>query len=96
MWNWVQTGVDRWTFDVYNEDGAVVGTKLLLHVGDVLVEKHRTTVHVYAAGLAPSAEWPLSDAVWLRTEPRPELTGLTDDDAWPILADIAAEPPPAE
>lgn len=75
---WQPLGADRWTWNA-DED-----RHLLLRNGDLLVELHAVTIHVYRAPAEPGAA-PLEGARWLSTTELPAVAGADDENVWSYL-----------
>jgi hypothetical protein len=95
MAEWVESGTGRWVF-------AGDDSHLLLRSGTRLVEYHAGTVHVYdtAVDLPPdpgrvSTDGPLSEAAWVGTSARPDLTDADEAALWRAMAaDEYTQPAP--
>lgn len=90
---WQQAAPGRWTVPEGTDIGeGKRGRHVLAHIGDLLVELHWRTVHVYRAGEIDPAD-PLVAATWLRTVG--EVDAPSGDDVWSTLDRVAAQDLPA-
>lgn len=88
---WDQIDDNRWR---WIPDEPTPDRQLLYYGNGTFAEMHRDNLHLYTQpeGVPVDPVWPLTDAVWSRSDKVPEPA--TDEDAWPVLAAAVEDPTP--